>query len=42
MKYKNSSFNLIKYLENLVKSKKSEESYNRVENHIPSWMYRNE
>ena len=42
MKTENNSLNLIKHIGNLIKSKKSFEKYNRLENHQPSWMYKNE
>jgi len=42
MKKKNNSLSLIKRIGQLIKSKKPKGKYDRLENHQPSWMYRNE
>lgn len=42
MMKKINSFKLIKYIGNLINSKKSYERNDQFKNHTPSWMYRNE
>jgi len=43
MKKKNNSIKLIKYIGKIITPKvKSTKKPNRIENHQPSWMYRNE
>lgn len=38
----NYALNFIKFIGNLIKAKKPYANYDRLENHQPRWMYRNE
>jgi hypothetical protein len=42
MKKKSNLFSLIKYIGNIVTSKKNNGTDNRLDKYQPSWMYRNE
>ena len=42
MKNKDNSLNLVRYIKNLLQSKKSSKNSNRPEKHQPRWLYRNE